>query len=113
MDKLKERLTIFGICEVLLLIGFIVFRFVLFGMHGMKAWPVDLFVAASVLCFAGAVVKGYFTCAFTAVGYIMGFALATGIESGANWLVWLVIFVAGAVTGIVLDIFMKLKVKRK
>ena len=114
MDKIKTRLTIFAICEVLLIIAFVVFRFVLFDMHGMKEWPLDLFAVGSILCLAGAMIKGYFTCTFTVVGYILGFAIATNFmpKGEGVWLIWLVIFVCSAVFGIVIDIFTKIKGKK-
>jgi len=112
MDKIKARLTIFAVCEILLIIAFLVFRFVLFDMHGMKEWPVDLFMAGTILCFAGALLKGYFTCAFTVLGYIMGFALASNMPKVSMWLVWLCIFAGGAVAGVIIDIFMKLRNKK-
>ncbi len=112
MDKIKARLTIFAVCEILLIIAFLVFRFVLFDMHGMKEWPRDLFAVGSILCLAGAMLKGYFTCSFAVVGYIMGFALASNMPKASMWLVWLLVFGGGAVIGIVLDIVMKLKGKR-
>ncbi len=113
MDKVKERLTIFIICAAILLIGFVVFRFVLFGMHGMKEWPFDLFVAGIVLSLIGAVLKGYFTCCFTVVGYIMGFALGMNVLGENAWLIWLAVFAGGAVLGILLDIVTRLKGKSR
>lgn len=116
MDKIKERITIFGVCAIILLIGFIVFRFVLFDMHGMKEWPLDLLVAGLILSFVGAAIKGHFTCCFTVVGYIFGFAAAMNFSTGGSadngWIIWLAVFVIGAVLGIVIDIAMKLRTKK-
>lgn len=122
MDRIKERITIFGICAIVLLAGFIVFRFVLFDMHGMKQWPIDLLAAGLVLSLVGALIKGYFTCCFTVVGYIFGFAAMvnfalSGVDAGGGasnngWIIWLAVFVIGAVLGIVIDIAMKLRTKK-
>jgi len=78
----------------------------------MKEWPLDLFLAGTVLCFAGAMLNGYFTCSFTVVGYIMGFAFASNMPKVSIWLVWLCVFAGGAVLGIVLDVIMKLRGKK-
>lgn len=116
MDKVKERITIFLISTAILLVGFIIFRYVLFDMHGMKEWPFDLFVVGLILCLVGALLKGYFTCCFTVVGYILGFAIGINALEGtageaSGWLFWLVVFVGLSVVGIVIDIFMKLRTK--
>ena len=123
MKGRNERISVLAVSLVSLLAGFLVIRFFLFGLHGMKQWPFTLFAAAAIVCAAGALVKAYFTACITAAGYIIGFAIAlnfakTTFDPGGGiqtnlWSIWLVVVLICIVIGIFTDIYIILRRKKR
>ena len=123
MSGRNERISVLAVSLISLLIGFLVIRFFLFGLHGMKQWPFTLFAAAAVVCAVGALVKAYFTACITAAGYIIGFAIAlnfakTTLDAGGGalsnlWFIWLIVVLICIVMGIFTDIYIGLNRKKR
>lgn len=111
--KLLKRLSPFGV----LLVGFLLCRFVFFNLHGMKEWPFDLFVAGVVVLLVSLIAKKQFVPWFTSVGYLVGFLAGVifyteGFDPGGGrtdnlWQIWTIVFVVSILVGIVFEIVMK------
>ena len=101
----------------ILLFGFVLCRFVFFGLHGMKEWPVDLLVAGFVVLLVSLLAKKQFIPWFTASGYLLGFIAGVifhteGFDPGGGktdnlWQIWTAVFVVCILAGIVFEIVMK------
>lgn len=123
MSVKNERISVLAVSLTALLSGFLVIRFMLFGMHGMKQWPFMLFIAAAVVCAVGALIKAYFTACITSAGYIIGFAIALSLSkttidaSGAAvnnlWFIWLTVILICIIMGIFTDIYISLNRKKR
>lgn len=123
MSGKNERISVLCVSLLALAVGFIVIRFALFGLHGMKQWPMLLFCAAAVVCAAGALVKAYFTACITSAGYIVGFAVALSLAKttvdpvmGAVnnlWFIWLIVLLICIIMGIATDIYISLNRKKR
>ena len=107
------HLVSFGI----LLLGFLLCRFVLLGLHGMKEWPVDLLVAGLIVLFISLLAKKRIVPWFTASGYLLGFLAGVifhreGFDPGGGrtdnlWEIWTIVFVVCILAGIVFEIVIK------
>jgi len=103
---------------VVLLLGFIICRYAVFGViHGMKEWPVDLLLVGLAVHLISLLAKKQYAPWFCAVGYSLGFwlgaifhtekqALHGGIDDNL-WEIWTVIFLACILAGIVFEIIIK------
>lgn len=101
----------------ILVFGFVLCRFVFFELHGMKEWPVDLFVAGLVVLFISLLGKKQIVPWFTAGGYLLGFLAGIifhreGFDPGGGrtdnlWQIWTIIFVVCILAGIVFEIVIK------
>jgi len=110
---LLAHLISFGI----LLLGFVLCRYAFFGLHGMKEWPVDLFIVGMAALFISLFARKQYVPWFTASGYVLGFCLgvlfhAEGTDPGGGktdnlWLIWTVVFLGCILAGILCEIWMK------
>lgn len=117
MEKNKKLLLTHGISFGILLIGFLMCRFAFFGLHGMKEWPFDLFVAGVVVLLVALIAKKQFVPWFTSVGYLVGFLAGVifyteGFDPGGGrtdnlWQIWTIVFVVSILVGIVFEMVMK------
>ena len=112
--KDRNRRAICIISLLVLCAGFVLIRFAMFDIHGMKQWPLVLFVGVLVVIgvsyFAGA---GLIP-PFTAVSYIMGFTIGKifqqdGTDPGGGstnnlWIIWTVIFVCFTLASILTEL---------
>ncbi len=88
---------------VILLFSFVLCRFVFFDKHGMKSWPLVLFVVGTVIVS----ISVFFSCKylplFTSLGYPVAFAIGaifqrdfadpTGAMTLNNmWIIWTIAF---------------------
>lgn len=106
---MKTRLT--GLVSLAILAGaFLVIRYPLLPLHGMKEWPVDLFaVGAVVIAVSGILLDAKWLPAFAAIGYIAGFIVGCGMQwdyaPGANnlWIIWTGVFAVFLLAGAVAE----------
>ena len=110
---LWNNLISFGI----LLLGFVLCRFVFFELHGMKEWPLDLWIAGTVVILASLIARKQLVPWFTAVGYLLGFFAGlifhtegsdpSGGRTDNLWQIWTVVFAVCILAGIIFEIAMK------
>ncbi|MDL2324474.1 hypothetical protein LJC61_04920 [Ruminococcaceae bacterium OttesenSCG-928-A16] len=94
-----------------LFLCFLLCRFALFGLHGMKQWPLFLFLVGLFTIGVAAIAGSKTTMVATPIGYLVGFAagqlLATpGVDQGGGstsnaWFIWAVAFLAIVLAGVI------------
>lgn len=99
----------------LLCTGFVLFRYVLFDIHGMKQLPVLLLGAGVVSVAISFFLEGKTTPIFTALAYIIGFIVGAifqtnGIDAGGGatnnlWKIWVIVFVCITLVGLISEKF--------
>ena len=113
LNKKNIILHLLSLC--VLCIGFVLCRYMFFDIHGMKAWPVDLFVVGIVFLVISFFLKYKITPICTSTAYLIGFiAGATfqtdGVDAGGGttnnlWIIWTVVFVCIILAGIICEKF--------
>lgn len=112
----KRKVSIISLC--VLLAAYLLFRYLLFGLHGMKEFPlVLLIVGIAVIVVFGIVKGGRIAPLYTAVGYIVGFICGCVLEritydpGGGQmsdfWKYWMGGFIAATVAGILQEVRQK------
>lgn len=93
---------------VVILISYLVFRYPLFSLHGMKDFPLLLCVVGATLILITGVIRGNKVLPLMiALGYIVGFVMGVlfgyDYDEGRNnlWIIWLWCFVVASLAGIV------------
>ena len=117
MEKNKKLLLTHGSSFGILLIGFLLCRFVFFELHGMREWPFDLWIAGVVVILASLIARKQLVPWFTAVGYLLGFFAGLifhteGSDPGGGrtdnlWQIWTVVFAVCILVGVIFEIAMK------
>lgn len=116
---MKRRLI--GILSMIAIAGcYLVIRYPLFGLHGMKEFPLFLCAVGVFLIFlAGLVRKSKVLPPIIALGYILGFAAGAlfGYDYGEGinnlWIIWLWCFVSIVVVGVVGNLFLQKRSQEK
>lgn len=116
---MKSRLI--GILSMIAIAGcYLVIRYPLFGLHGMKEFPLFLCAVGVFLIFlAGLVRKSKVLPPIVALGYILGFAAGAlfGYDYGEGlnnlWIIWLWCFVSIVVVGVVGNLFLQKRSQEK
>lgn len=116
---MKSRLI--GILSMIAIAGcYLVVRYPLFGLHGMKEFPLLLCAVGLVLIFlTGLVRKNKVLPPIIALGYILGFAAGAlfGYDYGEGlnnlWIIWLWCFVSIVVVGVVGNLFLQKRSQEK
>ena len=103
-------LSLCGLC-----IGFVLCRYVFFDIHGMKEWPVDLFVVGIVFMVISFFLKCKIAPICTSVAYLIGFVAGTifqtnGVDAGGGttnnlWVIWTIVFVCITLASIICEKF--------
>lgn len=110
----KRKVGIVSLC--VLLASYCLFRYPLFGLHGMKEFPLVLMLVGAAVIVVFGIVKGGRTAPlYTAVGYIVGFVCGCLLEKisydpgGGQmsdlWKYWMGGFIAATVAGILIEIW--------
>ncbi len=102
------RKRIAGLVSLLALTGgYGVIRYPLFALHGMKDWPLVLFIAGVLIIALSGLLKGDKSVpVFTALGYIVGFVLGYifqfdyGREQNSMWIIWTGCYAAAILAGV-------------
>lgn len=114
----KKLLLVHGFSLGLLLLGFVICRYAVFGtIHQMKDWPfLLLFVGIAVLLLSLFARKQNLPL-FTALGYSLGFWLGAlfhteGVDPGGGktdnlWIIWTAVFLGCILAGSILEVVMK------
>ncbi len=106
---MKKRIV--GIISlVVILSAYIVFRYYLFHLHGMKEFPLYLCVIGAILIVLTGLIKNdKIFPAITSFGYIVSFFAGILFEydygEGLNsmWIIWLICFVVTVIIGIIIQ----------
>ena len=90
--------------------AYVVFRYPLFSLHGMKDFPLYLCILGAVLIAISGIGKGNRTLPVAAaLGYILGFPVGKLFEQnygqGLNsmWIIWLICFATAILLGIIVN----------
>jgi hypothetical protein len=102
-------------CSVIALaISFALCRYVLFGLHGMKAWPLYLAITGLVAIIIAAIYRANKVIACVAPGYIVSFCIglifkADNLDSGGGitnnmWIIWTATFLILILAGVGVEV---------
>ena len=109
-NKIKIMQGIVSI--VVLIVEFIICRYILFDMHGMKEYPMYLFILGVIVLLIAAFLKSRFVATLTVLGYIMGFVYSTSFGSDKDWLVWGIIYIIFIALGIFVEVEHRKKLEK-
>lgn len=112
----KRKVGLISLC--VLLASYLLFRYPLFGLHGMKEFPLVLLVVGiAVIAFFGIWKGGRIAPLYTTVGYIVGFICGcvlqrTSYDPGGGtlnnmWQIWMGGFIAATLAGILIEVMRK------
>ena len=101
----------------ILLVGFILGRYVFFDVHGMKEFPAVLLILGLVVMVISGLSTKKIIPYFISVGYIIGFVLgfifqetkidANGVSVNNLWVIWAVVYVAFILIGVISEWFFR------
>ena len=119
--KNKKNLILHLISLGVLCVGYFLTRYVFFDLHGMKQWPLMLFVCGAVVIAGSLFVRAKQVPVFTALSYIGGFAAGAlfqtdGVDAGGGgtnnlWIIWTVVFVCFTLASIFTELLAARKKK--
>ena len=96
---------------LILTLFYLIIRYPLFALHGMKQWPLVLYLIGIVLTVVPGLLAGRHTLPVIAcLSYVSGFFAAYLTQSdygeGLNnlWIIWTFVFLGASLAGVVLDI---------
>lgn len=109
----KKNIFIHFISFAILVVGFILCRYVFFDIHRMKDWSNFLFIIGLVVLIISFFTKAKYIPIFTSLAYIVGFVIGVVFEwYGINkdlWLIWIVVFICHIIFSIISEIISKKK----
>lgn len=120
---MKKRIV--GIVSLLVLIGsYLLFRYPLLDLHGMKDWPFVLLIPGIIAVVTAGVILGKrIVPVFTTVGYILGFFggflfQSDYYDNGGGrlnnmWAIWTVSYLAVIAAGVIVEIINSIMSKKK
>ena len=122
--KNKKCLINHVIALGILLVGFILCRYVFFDVHGMKEFPVVLLILGLVVMVISALTVKRLILYWVSTGYIIGFVLAlifqetridaNGVNANNLWVIWVAVYLAFIVIGFVCEcLFRKVDLPKK
>lgn len=100
-----------------LVLGFLLCRYVFFFLHGMEEWPVDLLIVGIVVQLVSLLARKRYISWFSAAGYFIGFWLGVilhkeGFDPGGGrtdnlWQIWTIVFLVSIFAGVIYEIVIK------
>lgn len=96
--------------------AYLVVRFPLFPFHGMKEWPLTLFIVGAVIIAVSTILRRKILPILTLVGYLAGFIAGYifqfdyGVDLNNLWIIWTCVYLCTILVGIAAEIFRR---KRK
>lgn len=119
---MKTRITWAAGSAAFLFVCFLLCRYTFLYLHGMKEWPLDLFIFGLIVILAAAIFDYRIAMLCAAAGYICGFVFGMlfnsyGVDQGGGrtnnaWIIWTVSFIVIILIGAVWDIVRKHVKKR-
>ncbi len=117
--KDKNRILQYLIRLLLLGAGFVLCRYVLFSLHGMREWPLLLFMAGAVVLTAAFLLKAKHVPLVTALGYPVAFFLGELLQSNGTdpgggstnnlWIIWTVSYLSLVTASVLAELLIKKK----
>ena len=105
-----------------LMIGFVLIRFLLFELHGMKQWPFILMLLCLVVIVISIMLKAKMASIVSSVSYIIGFFIGyffqkNGIDNGGGttnnlWIIWTVIIILTVLVSGIMEYIMSKKITK-
>ena len=121
--KDRKRLVLCLISLAVLCVGFVIIRYTLFSAHGMKEWPLVLFIAGLLVIGTSYFMGARQVPAFAALSYIIGYAIGAifqtnGFDPGGGrtnnlWVIWTVVFVCFTLASILTELLAARKKKQE
>lgn len=112
--KAHKRVVKFLISAGLLSAGYVLTRYVLFDLHGMKQWPLILLAIGAIIAGISIVLNARLVPIATAAAYSVGFLIgaflqtdcvdAVGIRTNNLWIIWTGVFLFLTVASIVVEL---------
>ncbi|XCP85021.1 hypothetical protein ABXS75_18670 [Roseburia hominis] len=106
--KNRKNLLVHLVSLLILCVGYVLTRYIFFGIHGMKQWPLVLFICGVVVIVISFICQANLVPVFTAVTYIIGFIAGVifqtdGIDAGGGktnnlWIIWTVVFACSVIS---------------
>ena len=114
--KYKTNRRVYLVAFLLMGVSCFVFRAPLFSLHGMKSFPIYLFLAgAAVIILSGPLNCYVHIPVFTCVGYVTGFFCGcmfreVTVDPGGGsldnmWLIWMQSYGSSVLAGILIEVF--------
>lgn len=101
----------------ILIVGFVLGRYVFFDVHGMKEFPVTLLILGLAVMLISILTSKKVVPYFISVGYIIGFVFgflfqvtkmdANGVSVNNLWVIWAGVYVVFIIVGFLCDAFLK------
>lgn len=119
--KNKKNLILHLVSLSILCVGYVLARYIFLDLHGMKQWPLVLFVCGIVVIGISLIAKAKQVPIFTALSYIVGFVAgaifqtdgldARGGRTNNLWIIWTVVFVCFTLASILTELLAARKKK--
>ncbi len=119
--KNKKNIILHLVSLGILCAGYVLTRYILFDLHGMKQWPLVLFVCGIVVIGVSFLAKAKQVPVFMALSYIGGFFVGAifqtdGLDAGGGrtnnlWIIWAVVFVCFTLSAIINELIAARKKK--
>lgn len=117
----KKTRNIWGIVTVgMIFLSYLLVRFALFDLHGMKDWPNFLAIFSIVVVVLASILKKRKVFVGVVFGYIVGFAVAVlfntnnsdpgGGRSNNAWIIWTVFLLISILLSFIISYHKKAKV---
>lgn len=115
LQKHKKLFLVHLVSLGVLLLGFLICRYAVFGViHGMKEWPLNLFLVGLIALLISLLAGKQYAPWFTSVGYSLGFWLGVlfhteGYDPGGGktdnlWIIWTIVFLACILAGFAVEV---------
>lgn len=115
----KKRFLQYLLWIAVLCGGFILCRYILFSLHGMREWPVILFAVGVVILTVSFLAKAKYIPTVTAAAYPLAFLLGAllqsdGVDPGGGrtnnlWIIWTVVFIGMIFISVCFELLIKKK----
>lgn len=117
---IKKRLALTLSGAAILTAEWLLVRFPLLDLHGMKEWPWDLFVIGLIAVVIAGALGAKWAALGAVTGYLTGFFCGVifnfpgpAPDTTAGWAVWTFVFLAGILLGIAASVIIPIVSKRK
>ena len=118
MDR-KKRLLRYLLWLLVLCAGFVLCRYICFPLHGMREWPVLLFIAGVVVLAASFCMKAKYVPVVTSAAYTAAFFLGVLLQSNGTdpgggstnnlWIIWTFAYIILIAASVLAEILAKKK----